>query len=109
MLGVAYLALGIIAGFEVVESHRTYGVSRFGLGYILMATSCGPHHLLHASHVFHGQDISTAVAIATLIPLKRTINWVMAPKPEGWDEYFAQVQTATANICDPQADQQSAN
>jgi hypothetical protein len=42
-------------------------------------------------------------------PLKRTINWVMAPKPEGWDEYFAQVQTATANICDPQADQQSAN
>jgi hypothetical protein len=76
VLGLAYLALGVIAAFEVVESHKTYGVSRFGLGYILMATSCGPHHLLHASHVFQGQDISGSVAIATLIGLPSGVIFV---------------------------------
>jgi hypothetical protein len=34
-------------------------------------------------------------------PIRRTMNWIMDPKPEGWDDYAAQVRTATADICEP--------
>jgi hypothetical protein len=76
LLGVAYLALGVIAAQELVAGRRTLGMSRFGLGYILMASSCGPHHLLHASHVLHGQDVSLAVAAATLLGLPSGVVFV---------------------------------
>ncbi|QGZ94452.1 hypothetical protein DSM104635_01271 [Terricaulis silvestris] len=35
------------------------------------------------------------------LPIRRTIHWIMNPKPEGWDDYAAQVRTATAEICEP--------
>lgn len=76
LLGVAYIALGAIAAHELVAGRRTLGMSRFGLGYILMASSCGPHHLLHASHVVHGHDVSLAVAAATLIGLPSGLVFV---------------------------------
>jgi len=66
-LGLIYIALGVLAASEMISSRKQYGVSRFGVGYILMAISCGPHHLLHGNHVLHGQDFSTTVAAATLL------------------------------------------
>lgn len=76
VLGTVYLTLGVIAAQELISSRRTYGMSRFGLGFILMASSCGPHHILHAMHVLHGHDISGVVAAATLLALPPGVVFV---------------------------------
>jgi hypothetical protein len=76
LLGTSYLALGGIAALELFASRRSYGMSRFGLGYILMASSCGPHHLLHGAHVLRGHDVSTTVAVASLLALPPGIVFV---------------------------------
>jgi hypothetical protein len=68
-LGIAYLALGVLCVTEMLHEHKTLGVSRFGVGYILMASSCGTHHLIHGHHALLGDDVSVAVAIASLVAL----------------------------------------
>jgi hypothetical protein len=46
--GLAYTALGIITGYELLHHRRTRGYSHFGLAFLVMAFTCGPHHLVHA-------------------------------------------------------------
>lgn len=68
-LGIAYLALGVLCVSEMWREHRTRGVSRFGIGYLLMASSCGTHHLIHGHHALAHVDVSGTVAIASLVAL----------------------------------------
>lgn len=66
-LGLAYITLGVLATPEVIEGHKTLGVSRFGIGFALMASSCGPHHLVHGHHVLLGVDAGRELAMAILL------------------------------------------
>ena len=66
-LGIAYMSLGVLACFEVLVDRKVLGVSQFGLGFALMASSCGPHHLLHGRHALAGLDVSATIALATVI------------------------------------------
>ena len=75
-LGAAYISLGVLACFEVVVDRKVLGVSQFGLGFALMASSCGPHHLLHGRHALSGLDVSTSIALATLIGLPCGVAFV---------------------------------
>jgi hypothetical protein len=49
-LGLGYLGLGAIAASELARHHASRGFSPFGAGLLLMAATCGPHHLMHAAH-----------------------------------------------------------
>jgi hypothetical protein len=52
-----------------VSQYRYRGLSRFGLGFTLMAASCGPHHLVHGWCVLQGGAVSSPMLLATLIGL----------------------------------------
>lgn len=48
LTGVAYTGLGVITGYELFRFGPTRGYSHFGLAFLVMAFTCGPHHLVHA-------------------------------------------------------------
>jgi hypothetical protein len=50
LIGLAYTGLGLLSAWEALSLHRFRGWSRFGIGFSLMAASCGPHHLIHGWH-----------------------------------------------------------
>jgi hypothetical protein len=69
VIGTAYSALGLLSVWEVMSQYRYRGLSRFGLGFSLMAASCGPHHLVHGWCVLQGGAVSLPMLLATLIGL----------------------------------------
>lgn len=54
VLGAAYLLVGVITAVELKRDWRVFGFSHFGLAFLLMAVTCGPHHLAHAVHTWSG-------------------------------------------------------
>jgi hypothetical protein len=66
-LGLAYAGLGLLSAWEAISLHRYRGWSRFGLGFTLMAASCGPHHLAHGWHLLHGESAAWPMFAVTLI------------------------------------------
>ena len=77
MIGIAYAGLGLLSAWEAISLHGHRGWSRFGLGFSLMAASCGPHHLVHGWHVLQGETISYPMFAATLIGLPAGLVFVL--------------------------------
>jgi hypothetical protein len=75
-IGVAYAGLGLLSAWEAISLHRYRGWSRFGLGFSLMAASCGPHHLVHGWGVLQGESVSWPMFAATLIGLPAGLIFV---------------------------------
>jgi hypothetical protein len=75
-IGLAYAGLGLLAVWETITLHRYRGWSRFGIGFALMAASCGPHHLVHGWHVLGGESVSWQMLAATLIGLPAGLAFV---------------------------------
>jgi len=69
LLGLAYSGLGTLSAWETFSLHRYRGWSRFGIGFSLMAASCGPHHLVHGWHVLHGAAVTGPMFAASVIGL----------------------------------------
>lgn len=76
-IGLAYVGLGLLSAWEAISLHRYRGWSRFGLGFSMMAASCGPHHLVHGWHVLQGGSVSIAMLAATLIGLPAGLIFVL--------------------------------
>src|ERR1700755_3510050 len=76
-IGLAYAGLGGLSAWETISLHRYRGWSRFGIGFSLMAASCGPHHLAHGWHVLQGEAISYPMFAATLIGLPAGVIFVL--------------------------------
>jgi hypothetical protein len=66
-LGCAYTGLGIITAYELTRHTGSRGFSYFGAGFLLMAATCGPHHLVHALHLLGGERASTQYVAALAI------------------------------------------
>lgn len=77
-VGMAYVTLGLLSAWEVASQYRYRGVSRFGLGFSLMAASCGPHHLVHGMTVLQGGIVSAPMLAVTLtgIPAGAVFCWL---------------------------------
>src|ERR1700728_4609588 len=75
-IGLAYAGLGLLAVWETITLHRYRGWSRFGIGFALMAASCGPHHLVHGWHALQGASFSGPMLAATLIGLPAGLTFV---------------------------------
>jgi hypothetical protein len=76
LVGLAYLGLGLLSAWETFSLHRYRGWSRFGIGFALMAASCGPHHLIHGWHALQGGGSSGPMVAATLIGLPAGLAFV---------------------------------
>jgi hypothetical protein len=50
LLGLIYTCYGVMTIIDLKHGWRTMGFSHFGLAWIAMAFTCGPHHLEHGLH-----------------------------------------------------------
>ena len=75
-IGLAYAGLGLLAVWETFSLHSYRGWSRFGIGFALMAASCGPHHLVHGWHVLQGDSMSWPMLAVTLVGLPAGLAFV---------------------------------
>lgn len=80
MIGTAYVVLGLLSAWEAIRQRKSRGLSRFGLGFSLMAASCGPHHLVHGWCVLQGGAVSAPMmAVAVLgLPAGLIFCWLRA-------------------------------
>ncbi len=69
LIGTAYSGLGLLSLWAALSQYRYRGLSRFGLGFTLMAASCGPHHLVHGWCVLQGGVATTPMLLITLAGL----------------------------------------
>jgi hypothetical protein len=76
LIGLAYTGLGLLSAWETFSLHRYRGWSRFGIGFSLMAASCGPHHLIHGWHALQGGSFSWPMLAVTLIGLPAGLTFV---------------------------------
>jgi hypothetical protein len=66
-IGLAYTGLGTITAYELARHSGSRGFSYFGAAFLLMAATCGPHHLAHAEHLLTGRDQASAALLASLV------------------------------------------
>ena len=80
VVGAAYSALGLLSAWEAISQYRHRGLSRFGLGFTLMAVSCGPHHLVHGWCVLQGGGVSTPMWVVAVLglPAGAVFCWLRA-------------------------------
>ncbi len=52
VLGMVYTCYGLMTIVDMKRGWRTHGFSHFGVAWIAMAFTCGPHHLDHGLHGF---------------------------------------------------------
>ena len=78
ILGIAYTGYGMMTAIEMKRDWRTFGFSHFGAAWILMAFTCGPHHLDHGLHVAAAGRLGGPLdLIAVLIGLPVGVIWLV--------------------------------
>jgi hypothetical protein len=50
LIGLVYTSYGVITIYELRRGWSTDGPSHFGMAWVAMAFTCGPHHLAHGVH-----------------------------------------------------------
>ena len=66
LTGIAYTGLGVITAYELIRHRRTRGFSHFGGAFLVMAFTCGPHHLVHAWRHLVAGEAAHAPMLASL-------------------------------------------
>jgi hypothetical protein len=74
--GTVYLLLACQALWEIARERRSRGISRFGLAYVGMALSCGPHHLIHGIQAIEGEDFNWMMLTSDLLALVPAVVFV---------------------------------
>src|SRR3954453_16985300 len=67
LIGNAYLLLGVLTGRELLRHRRTRGWSHFGGAFMVMAFTCGPHHLVHGAHLLFEGDAANGLVLGGLL------------------------------------------
>ena len=65
LTGLAYTGLAGVTAYEMVH-HRERGFTQFGAAFFVMASTCGPHHLLHAVRHLSGSEMAHGPHLAAL-------------------------------------------
>lgn len=78
VLGLVYFQYGTMTAIELRRNWREMGLSRFGIAWILMAFTCGPHHFVHGIHVaLEGRAAGGLDLAATLIAFPAGVIWFL--------------------------------
>ncbi len=67
LTGIAYTSLGVLTAYDLVTERRNRGRSYFGLAFLAMAATCGPHHLACAVHILFEGDAARPSHLAALL------------------------------------------
>jgi hypothetical protein len=77
-LGTIYFAYGVMTIIDLRRGWQTMGFSHFGMAWIAMAFTCGPHHLEHGLHVaFSGRQGGPLDLAAVLVGAPAGVTWFL--------------------------------
>ena len=77
-MGVIYVTLGCMAIADLRRERAIRGFSHFGLAFIALAFTCGPHHLEHGLHVaFGGRQGGPLDLVAVLVGVPAGVAWFL--------------------------------
>jgi len=78
VLGIVYFQYGTMTVIELRRNWREMGWSRFGIAWVAMAFTCGPHHLVHGIHVLaEGRYAGGLDLLATAIAFPAGVTWFL--------------------------------
>jgi hypothetical protein len=78
LLGTVYTSYGILTVIDLSRGWRRYGLSHFGLAWIAMAFTCGPHHLDHGLHLaLTGRSAGAWELVAVVIGIPAGVAWFL--------------------------------
>ena len=78
VLGEVYAGYGILTIIDLKREWRQRGFSHFGVAWIAMAFTCGPHHLEHGLHVaFAGRAGGPLDLLAVVVGLPAGVAWFL--------------------------------
>jgi hypothetical protein len=78
ILGSVYTCYGVLTIIDLKRGWRTFGLSHFGLAWIAMAFTCGPHHLEHGLHVaLAGRAGGPVDLFAVLVGFPAGVTWFL--------------------------------
>jgi hypothetical protein len=78
VLGEVYTSYGVLTIIDMKREWRQRGFSHFGLAWIAMAFTCGPHHLEHGLHVaFAGRAGGPLDLLAVVVGLPAGVAWFL--------------------------------
>jgi hypothetical protein len=78
ILGLVYTGYGIMTATEMIRSRSTMGFSHFGMAWIAMAFTCGPHHWIHGIHlVAEGRLGGPLDLFAVLVGFPAGVTWFL--------------------------------
>ena len=66
-LGIIYSCYGVMTLIELKRGWATEGPSHFGLAWLAMAFTCGPHHLEHGLHIWATGDQAAPLDLAAVL------------------------------------------
>ncbi len=77
-LGIIYTAYGVMTLIELKRGWSSLGPSHFGLAWLAMAFTCGPHHLEHGLHVLAtGSSAGPLDVITVLVGAPAGLTWFL--------------------------------
>ena len=77
-LGLIYTCYGVMTVIDLKNGWRTQGLSHFGLAWIAMAFTCGPHHLEHGLHAaFIGGNAGVVDLVTVLLGAPAGVTWFL--------------------------------
>ena len=78
LLGAVYLQYGTMTVLDMRRNWGTLGFSHFGAAWIAMAFTCGPHHMIHATHtLWEGRPGGPLDFAAVLIGAPAGVLWFL--------------------------------
>ncbi len=77
-LGTVYTSYGLMTIVDLRRGWKTMGFSHFGLAWIAMAFTCGPHHLEHGLHLLYaGRNGGPLDLLAVLVGAPAGVIWFL--------------------------------
>jgi hypothetical protein len=77
LIGTVYTGYGFMTLADLKRGYRDYGLSHFGMAWLFMAFTCGPHHLAHAIHIAGGRSPGGLEALAVIIGIPPGLSWFL--------------------------------
>ncbi len=78
LLGAVYLSYGLITIVDLRRGWAEMGLSHFGVAWVTMAFTCGPHHLEHGLHLaFAGRSAGGLELLAVAMGAPAGITWFL--------------------------------
>lgn len=84
VLGIAYVTYGFITISDLKRGWKTMGFSHFGVAWVAMTFTCGPHHVIHGIHtLFEGRIGGSWDLVAVAVGFPAGIAF-LALRGEAW-------------------------